>query len=523
MISVQSSYLLHNTGLDACSANNFESCNYVTVKDIVDGTSEVDCSEDWETSEGLGFLKKIFATCEGEPDCADHCDLEECLTDSDCHGEPCDDEGNVVVWSYNLPNESNAYNQGIKPKAISCCQSDSCAYGDNKCQIYNTLNSNQSYLCIENNNWLVCNLQTPELIGTKSLSGNFYCTGTEWIPVEANCSDGEDDGGYPDSTDCADPTCDERVGAVYGQDGCLKPEGCLCQYNEELTCDDGFNNDNDGNMIIDVCAQQDFPQVCNSPLCVGGQYLSLCGSYFAALEAVSNPCTPGTKKIIINPGVDQVIVCVPQICQTTDDCEAGRTCKLVQNQSLCVLNEEPGEGKTTETITDEFLIKYEEINDIDDSGYLLHTDCIDSDCVDANATGPNKAQCCSTDSDCSAGAVCGEDNECHETICDKAVDNDKDNLTQCEDPDCNLKQCDDMMICSGNVCTGIKGPGQAALQEKIFVQIFSYKQLLEELNKCQLKTGTGVCNTICGTQKCIFADGGRNSCSEEGSTKCTCC
>jgi len=79
------------------------------------------------------------------------------------------------------------------------------------------------------------------------------------------------------------------------------------------------------------------------------------------------------------------------------------------------------------------------------------------------------------------------------------------------------------MICSNNVCTDIKGPGQAAFQENIFVQIYSYKDFLEELNKCELKKEAGVCDIVCGTKTCIFADGGRNSCLEEGSTKCTCC
>jgi len=55
------------------------------------------------------------------------------------------------------------------------------------------------------------------------------------------------------------------------------------------------------------------------------------------------------------------------------------------------------------------------------------------------------------------------------------------------------------------------------------VQIYSYKDFLEELNKCELKKEAGVCDIVCGTKTCIFADGGRNSCSEPGSTKCTCC
>jgi hypothetical protein len=159
-------------------------------------------------------------------------------------------------------------------------------------------------------------------------------------------------------------------------------------------------------------------------------------------------------------------------------------------------------------------------------------DNVDSDCsdkVDNYAFEGTKEKTCNDglDNDCDGDFDCADDN-CKgagiETTCTGGIDEDCDGFIDCEDSDCNLKACGGKgMICADNECTEIKGPGQASIQEDIFVQIFSYKDFLEELNKCEVTKEAGVCNIVCGTKTCIFADGGRNSCSEEGSTKCTCC
>jgi len=169
-------------------------------------------------------------------------------------------------------------------------------------------------------------------------------------------------------------------------------------------------------------------------------------------------------------------------------------------------------------------------NDGIDNDFNGCIDSTDSSCPDSIHENIETSCDDEYDNDCDNLTDC-EDSNCQswklgvkEILCSDGYDNNCNNQTDCADDDCNLKPCGGKgMICSNNVCTDIKGPGQAAFQEKIFVQIYSYKDFLEELNKCELKKEAGVCNAVCGTKTCIFADGGRNSCLEEGSTKCTCC
>jgi len=169
-------------------------------------------------------------------------------------------------------------------------------------------------------------------------------------------------------------------------------------------------------------------------------------------------------------------------------------------------------------------------NGIDDNGDNM-TDCQDYYCDGENGCEFAKELSCfdSFDNDADNLTDC-QDPDCHfwklgviETLCNNGNDDNCNGFIDCADDNCNEKACGKQMICSNNVCTDIKGPGQAAFQENIFVQIYSYKDFLEELNKCELKKEAGVCDIVCGTKTCIFADGGRNSCLEEGSTKCTCC
>ncbi len=571
-----------------------------------------------------------------------NCNLTECWKSENCHEKGCD-TGKVVVWSYNFPfpEEIMAYDKGTKPGAISCCQEDSCAYGNNKCQSYNTLHSNHSYLCNTENNWLVCNNQTG-LKGAKSLTGDFYCTGTEWIQVEANCSDSSSTGGYPNAADCADVTCNGKIGGAEGQ---------LCEHQHELTCNDGFDNDGDGDGF--VSGQDLFPIPQQNPSGTNsqnGEEIDYSAIYdFVSEWAEQNPKTSfkmnveelnifemvgnpefeekenpsgpvavviymgdgkafystekefrvislgsraslpteigdrqksnieeevsNREEILLDNGQEQIPLneLINGLSKIGDNMQAqagsatavpgeevkdswlsrlfnsifgrkeavaGEATNPARAFNLKLNNQVVTSAKDLERMQSNDKLLMDEIVDeivaegsaqepIESlgtiSGQGVGADCFDYDCYSQKKTGPNGAQCCSTDSDCTQGAICGQDHECHETICDANVDNDKDNLTQCLDPDCNGKTCDDKMVCSSGICSGVKGPGQASLPQEIFVQIFTYKSLLEELNKCELKIGTGVCNTICGTKMCVFADGGRNSCSEEGSTKCTCC
>jgi hypothetical protein len=669
------------------------------------------CNYNWE---GIGFI----AVCEkisqpGEPgeeevDCSDeeNCVYEECLEDLYCQDAVCNENtGDVVVWSYNLPNELNAYNQGSKTEAISCCQEDSCAFGNNNCQIYNTLHSFPSWLCSENNNWLVCN--SPELTETKSPSEDFYCTGTEWIPVEGNCSDGDDDGGImgglvcsyssclndcsahfdscqgfncadeygtqgsdcyddsciasctdsvsgctqecenkikplpgaanptcleicesfgydnceancklsddttcqqfcggqgtadfdkqecitnyfcePDDTeciaycnvgscnfacqdesclggcldqvcmgnydqcvdefesclnnlagdktptewnydcssdclgclekddaefaDCLDVTCDERISG---------PENQTCEFDKELTCDDGFDNDGDEDLLVGVCdgsmeyqgylcCEYDSDCDWDTELCINNMCLD-------------NPLVPPDdddhNQFCVELGYHEVkelgdgsVVCIydemDELCN--DGIDNDFNGKTDSEDNFCP------EGGTNP------LVNYVPII----NGGI---DCLDSDCYLENKTGPNKAQCCSTDLDCSPGAICGADNECHETICNDG-DNDKDNQSDCLDSDCDAKKCGGTstwpMVCSKGECKNLATPGLAPTETIITETIFSYNDILAILHEGVVFKEEGICDEICKSKSktCIFADGGRKTCAEEGSTRCTC-
>jgi hypothetical protein len=187
-----------------------------------------------------------------------------------------------------------------------------------------------------------------------------------------------------------------------------------------------------------------------------------------------------------------------QACNNDNDCNSG-----VCEDNICQLFATPNTGVL--------------------GTWSTGKDCRDANCVAIEANGPLGAQCCLNTANCNESAVCGSDWECHETVCDDGKDYDNDNRTDCEDSDCNLKQCGDKMMCLDYECKGDPGPGKAEIMKKEKVQIFSYAQLLNELNKCEVVKEEGVCNNICGEYKCVFADGGKKACSEEGSKKCTCC
>jgi hypothetical protein len=193
-----------------------------------------------------------------------------------------------------------------------------------------------------------------------------------------------------------------------------------------------------------------------------------------------------------------------------------------------------------------FLKRFTSLEDIknciDEKGESLHidkypynpninllegVDCTDLNCIDS--TGPEGSKCCLTDDDCPGGA-CGENFECYETNCADKTDNDGNTLADCQDPLCDNKFCKDSalqdFICVKEECVGFPKPPKAPIMPQEPKQlIFSYKEILQELNKCQVIKEEGTCNDICANnnQVCILADAGTRTCNQEGSSKCTCC
>jgi hypothetical protein len=115
-----------------------------------------------------------------------------------------------------------------------------------------------------------------------------------------------------------------------------------------------------------------------------------------------------------------------------------------------------------------------------------------------------------------------------ETSCSDGKDNDGDCLTDCQDEDCNNIVCGGTagapFVCSNQECKPIASPGQAptVLVEK---KLFSYNNLLEELNKCTVEKSQtpNTCDNLCLDKTCVFANAGTKTCQEEGSNICTCC
>jgi hypothetical protein len=501
----------HYTGESACLEQGLE-C--LTVKS---SAGEKECAYNWQ----INTLPVTYAiaVC---GNCEDNCDLEECWTDSDCHEEPCDDDGNVVVWGYHK-NVIEEYTNGNIPYYYDCIKSDQCTLNPDYDQVKNPDESPypiyggpDSSLC-QNNNWYYCQMQNPEnnqLIKVKkelSISEKMYCTGTEWIPVEENCSNGgENDGGYPGLIDCLDPTCDKRIGG---------PENQTCEFGKELTCDDGFNNDDDEDLPSGVCdssveyqeylcCEADSDCDWDSELCMNNMCLDTVPSENDDPDQFCLDLNYHEVKEFEDGNVVCIYDEVDKLCN--DGIDNDFNGKIDSEDTFCP---ESGTGPLMNSVS------------IINGGI----DCRDSDCYLENKTGPNKAECCLTTADCSLGAICGQDNECHETVCDVDVDNDKDNLTRCEDSDCDTKKCGGTitwpMVCSKGECKNLATPGLAPTETIITETIFSYNDILAILHDgVVFKEEEGICDEICKSksQTCIFADGGRKMCAEEGSTRCTC-
>jgi hypothetical protein len=123
---------------------------------------------------------------------------------------------------------------------------------------------------------------------------------------------------------------------------------------------------------------------------------------------------------------------------------------------------------------------------------------------------------------------------CFETShssCKDGVDNDNNGLIDCMDDGCNLMQCDtedNSYACVENECVKIVLPEAETatlLVKQTYVgYLWTYFDLLDWLNSATVYHENGVCNEICSNydQECLFADAGRNLCSNEGSEKCTC-
>lgn len=164
---------------------------------------------------------------------------------------------------------------------------------------------------------------------------------------------------------------------------------------------------------------------------------------------------------------------------------------------------------------------HEICNDQSDNDGDSYSDCDDSDC--------EGKQCLLDGSKCSAGV-------CIETDCSDSIDNNEDDLVDCLDSSCESRKCGSHSTCFSNECLEISSVTPEAKLEQIqpyfslttfvdflsFLQqgvVFSsddYSNLVDDFN--------GNCDDFCNSYDsiCGFADAGKNDCSNDESIICTC-
>ncbi|MBT6869680.1 right-handed parallel beta-helix repeat-containing protein [archaeon] len=105
----------------------------------------------------------------------------------------------------------------------------------------------------------------------------------------------------------------------------------------------------------------------------------------------------------------------------------------------------------------------------------------------------------------------------------------------CSDSDCSYQECGENSVCYEGMCTPIEYEAPTVTVEVEEVTYFTtYENVLTYLNSGRVyksssyseigDTYNGICEDFCDGKgiDCGFADGGRNTCLEEGSTTCTC-
>lgn len=514
-----------------------------------------------------------------------------CVSDSDCFpgltrcsngictplpnlnkpGESCGGDLEVV-WSYVLPTPEDTprYEQGLIPYnswRVGCCKPDECINTQKVCQPYDQYYDGVN-ICGDENNWDKCLEETE---GAFSDGDKFYCAENNnqytWIKTEEDCADGTDDN-FWDGIDCKDPTCDGKLGintnnqvtgdfvldetivevnieqtltAVLLDENQRTAGAGRCEYGEELTCNDGFDNDFDDTCVPKICqefaAENNIEYPCGTvddgcggtkncggcydilPYCVHNQCRlnpTFCGDDYCDLGETAGNCAGDC------PPQFQLI---PQIIGGAIQTEAKDSWlkrAITKTKDIFWGKKNALAGKAPQqSIPPSEQISQPQIPAI--VGSLQEQtgiDCQDEDCI--GVKGPGGAKCCLTNSNCGAGAICLPSNECMETNCNDGADNDGDGLSDCLDiSNCENQPCRANSVCYQGSCTGIpEAPTATAPPQKI-VEIFSYDDVLMVLSQCQVVKASGTGNSVCSglSKTCVsFA----NDCSQEGN-KFVCC
>ena len=292
-----------------------------------------------------------------------------------------------------------------------------------------------------------CPDNTPEncaAIGDEDCNGFSDCSDPACFGVancaavdrETNCNDGNDDGGRIGLKDCSDPTC---AGSACGPGsiGQCAPgippfSSGNCEGGEEGLCGNGTDDDNDG---LADCLDSD----CKGEACMMGTQPGVCvffGDYpgakgFCGMAQSSEQCLPsghnGLERFDMDG--DGAIGCADPDCQLAlcfDDGTFQASCSdRLGGVMVCgdtVNNIEFDCGNGIDDDSDGLV----DCQDLSYMGGDYQPDCFDAPC------GPTYAGRCLADHTCLGG---------ESGLCEDAIDNDHDGLTDCEDPDCLGSTC----------------------------------------------------------------------------------
>ncbi|MBU0469921.1 MAG: peptidoglycan-binding protein [Nanoarchaeota archaeon] len=337
----------------------------------------------------------------------------------------------------------------------------------------------------------------------------------------------------------------------------------ICEYQEELTCNDGFDNDGDDIInIVQICSPGSIVSCvgnnvkkCNSAgsgydiiicaentLCINGECKSLSLESSQIEESASNVQKPSIQQIQEIPQQPLFGQAIQPPTEPNEEKQEQQTSLWQKFLQFLWGNKEARAGLASEQPSQSEqqtpsppIVQYTTVcgNNNCETGEnfftcpkdcpIKGTDCKDSDCL--NSIGPGGAKCCLGDS-CGSGASCQPNHECKETDCNtNSGDEDGDGLANCADPDCNNQLCGGTQgspkICYVGNCTGIPEAPKATIPKPAVIEKFSYKEVLKILNKCEVVKSSGMGNTVCQAQgkTCVpFA----NDCTKEGN-KFTCC
>jgi hypothetical protein len=307
-------------------------------------------------------------------------------------------------------------------------------------------------------------------------NGMCLCAAAGNLPqaVETYCNDGLDND-CDGLTDCADPSCDKLACDLNGKT-CVADAGvCGCSgkggvpETTETHCDDGFDNDCNGNTD---CADQ----ACNTHDCMPHGYKCM-GVVCMCTGNGGFPQTPNETSCTdtFDNDCDGLTDCADPDC---DGAACGSGCNCVRGmktETACTDGlDNDGNGQTDCADTgcggapcgaNGLVCSMGACRCFLDGGTVQAMEMVCNDGLDNDCNGKTDCQetACAGKSCGVGGMVCGDAGTCicpggggtpepTETSCGDGFDNDCDGLTDCADPDCSAKPCNSAQPAA--VCCG---------------------------------------------------------------------